>query len=91
MRHYKRRTDKNQVEIINALKTEGFSVVDLSAVGGGVPDLLVARNKKTYLIEVKSEKGQLNQMQINFRRAWKGRIFVIRDMTELNYFVGNVK
>lgn len=40
MRHAAR-TDRNQAEIVKALRAAGCSVQCLHAVGGGVPDLLV--------------------------------------------------
>lgn len=46
-------TDGNQAAIVAALRSVGCSVVDLSATGGGVPDLLVGRVGVTFLLEVK--------------------------------------
>lgn len=40
MRHAKR-TDRNHAEIRDGLRADGWDVLDLSDVGGGVPDLCV--------------------------------------------------
>ena len=42
MTRYARKTDANHADIRNALRSLGFDVLDLSAAGGGVPDLLVS-------------------------------------------------
>mgnify|MGYP001609211496 FL=1 len=39
--------------IVQALRSVGWMVVDLSQLGGGVPDLLVARGGVLRLVEVK--------------------------------------
>lgn len=36
-----RRTDRNHSEIRDGLRSDGWDVLDLSGVGGGVPDLCV--------------------------------------------------
>jgi hypothetical protein len=50
-------------------------VIDCSSIGGGFPDLLVGRNKKDYLIEVKNPKtkGKLNKLQMKFIQEWQGK------------------
>jgi len=90
MQRYKRKTDNNHVEITQAFRNNGFTVVDLSAVGSGVPDLLVSRNNKTYLVEVKSPTGKLNDLQIDFRKQWQGKIFIVRYVDDIFYLSGNL-
>lgn len=51
MRH---RADKNQQDIVDELRDLGISVLILSQVGGGCPDLLIGHRGKNYLIEVKT-------------------------------------
>lgn len=87
---YKRKTDVNHVEIIKELRAANFTVVDLSAVGSGIPDLLVSRNKRTYLVEIKSTTGILNTLQKEFRKSWQGKIYVVRYKTDVSYLNGNL-
>lgn len=47
------RTDANHAAIVAALRKIGCEVTDLSAVGGGVPDLLVSYRKQWLVVEVK--------------------------------------
>jgi Holliday junction resolvase len=48
-----KRVDGNHAEIVEALRVYGCAVQSLAAVGHGVPDLLVARNGRWYVMEVK--------------------------------------
>jgi Holliday junction resolvase len=69
-----RKTDANQASIVSALRQVGASVVDLSAVGRGVPDLLVGFRGQTYLLEVKNRLGRnrLTADQNVFLAWWHG-------------------
>lgn len=69
--------DRNHRLIVNALRASGASVVDLSAVGGGVPDLLVGRNGATVLLELKDgtakpSQQRLRPSQVQFFEKWRG-------------------
>jgi len=69
-----RKTDANQASIMAALRQVGATVVDLSAVGRGVPDLLVGFRGQTYLLEVKNKAGRnrLTADQDVFLAWWHG-------------------
>lgn len=75
----KKKTDKNQKEIISTLRAVGASVVDTSAVGRGFPDIVVGYKGRTYLIEIKNPdtKGKLNARQIEFKHQWAGHYSVV--------------
>ncbi len=45
--------DRNQPEIVAALRAAGATVEYLHAVGGGCPDLLVGYRGANYVLEVK--------------------------------------
>ena len=66
---YAKRVDVNQKEIVKTLRDFGASVVDLSKVGHGVPDLLVGYAGLTILVEVKSsEKATFTDAQLEFMK-----------------------
>ena len=72
-----KRVDCNQKDIVHALKTFGATVVDLSGVGKGCPDLLVGFRNKTYLIEVKRDsKAKFTPQQLQFNESWRGGVMV---------------
>jgi Holliday junction resolvase len=81
------RTDNNHKQIVSALREIGCSVLSLAALGKGVPDLLVARNGRSWLIEIKDgskspSKRKLNQDQINFKATWRGQWAVAETVQE---------
>ena len=68
-----KRVDVNQREIVQALRTFGAVVHDLSGVGSGCPDLLVGYRGKTVLVEVKRDsKAKFTPAQIAWNEAWRG-------------------
>lgn len=73
------RKDANHDEIARAFRALGWSVVDMSNVGNGVPDLCVGgyhpgeQRHVTVWVEVKTASGKLRDCQEAFALAWKGR------------------
>lgn len=91
-----RRRDANHPEIQRVFEQELASVVDLSGVGGGCPDLLIGVGGIDQLVEVKLPEGRfggtahskLNQRQVPFHRKWCGRpVMVIRTADEARLLV----
>ena len=71
------RTDRNQTEIVAALRAAGASVYSLAAVGQGIPDLLVGYAGRTALVEVKDgskppSARQLTPDQQQWHQTWTG-------------------
>lgn len=85
-----RRTDANQAEIVDALRKVGCSVMDLSHVGRGCPDILVSdRQQRLHLMEIKTAKGKLNKRQQEWHDKWQGpRPFVVRTVEEALAAIG---
>ena len=81
MRH---RADENQEEIAEALRRVGYLVAVTSQVGSDFPDLVVCRNKRTVLVEVKVPGEDLTGGQAVFHAMWgqKGHIIVVHDICE---------
>lgn len=80
-----RRVDGNHAEIVAVFKAAGCSVMDLAAVGGGVPDLLIcAPDGRSYLVEIKNPKarGKLNKLQTKFFASWPGEIQLVRSVDD---------
>lgn len=75
-RGYARKVDANQSEIVDALRRVGCHVLELSAVGGGVPDLVVWKRDglTAMLVEIKNPatRGKLNPLQQSWHGAWTG-------------------
>ena len=74
------KVDANQPDIVAALEAAGCTVLSLAAVGNGVADLLVYREKREfwedsalYLLEVKNPAGRgtsLTPDQVKFHAEW---------------------
>ena len=73
MNKLKCRVDGNQTAIVMALRAHGYSVMSLSTVGKGCPDLLVGVQSLNILLEVKMPKKKLRPQQEGFRACWKGQ------------------
>lgn len=74
--------DANQTAIVSALQAAGASVQSLAAVGNGVPDLLVGRASRIWLIECKDgnkppSARQLTPDQREWIDAWRGTPVVV--------------
>ena len=76
------RVDANQAEIASALRQLGCTVQSLAAVGDGCPDLLVGRNGRNYLLEIKTQTGKLETMQRIWHKEWRGQKTVVRTVDE---------
>jgi len=57
------RADANQKRIVEALRAAGAAVEHLHMVGGGCADILVTFRRVHYLVEIKTEHGQLTDQQ----------------------------
>ena len=86
--------DRNQPEIVKALRACGAIVQSLAAVGQGVPDLLVGYKGQTYLVEVKDgerppSERQLTDQQIEWHADWRGgRCVVVGSVVEALWAIG---
>ena len=81
------RVDRNQVEIVNALRKAGASVQSLAATGKGCPDLLVGCRGVNLLMEVKDGQKapsarKLTADQVEWHGAWEGQVAVVKTAQE---------
>lgn len=92
MRKYGR-VDANQAEIVDALRAAGCSVASLSAVGGGVWDIVVGRAGVNYLLEIKDGSKPPSQRkrtpaQVKLHSEWRGQQAVCKTVEEAFIAVG---
>ena len=70
---FAKKVDKNQASVVKALRDYGADVHLLHMVGAGIPDLLVAYEGQTILMEVKDGPDKkFTPDQIKFIAGWKG-------------------
>jgi len=74
---YAARVDANQADIVAALRDAECSVYFI-----GLPvDLLVGKNGKTALVEVKTKGGRHTELQREFFATWRGGpVATVRDV-----------
>lgn len=79
-----KRTDKNQAEIVKALRKAGVTVTSLHEVGHGCPDLVCGYQGQNYLLEIKNPKtyGKLTPYQVKWHERWKGQVKVVYTIEE---------
>lgn len=70
-----------------------MSVLDLSQLGGGVPDLLACRGPRCWLFEVKDgtkppSARRLTDDQIKFKARWLGQWAVVESAEQAVAIVG---
>lgn len=81
------KVDRNQPEIVAALRSIGATVQPLHTVGQGVPDLLVGFKGQTLLMEVKDgsrppSERKLTPDQEQWHENWTGGpVYVVTDVT----------
>ena len=82
--HKHGRVDLNQTAIRDAARAAGASWVSLADIGGGCPDAIVGAHSRTWLVEVKDDKGVLTPDQMRFMASWKGeRVHVVRTVGDM--------
>lgn len=81
MRHT-HRVDETQREIVQALRKCGCSVLSLTTIGNGCPDLLVGIGNRNVLLEIKSGDGKLNALQQTWLLSWNGPVRVVRSVDD---------
>lgn len=77
--------DANQNEIVDALRKVGCSVQILSSVGKGCPDILVGRDGRNYLLEIKDgnkprSAQKLTPDQVEWHDKWNGSVFTVNSV-----------
>lgn len=76
--------DRNQPEVVEALRKIGASVQVLSTVGKGCPDLLVGYRERNFLLEIKDGElppsaRKLTPDQLGWHKEWRGQVTVVDD------------
>lgn len=70
------RVDANQKQMVEELRSAGFTVRHTHMIGEGFPDLVVGRWDVNLLVEVKQEGEKLTPDERVFFETWKGAAIV---------------
>lgn len=77
--------DRNQPEIVKALRKVGVTVQHLHQVGAGCPDLLCAVNNQVFLVEIKDgakapSAQKLTPDQSIWHAEWKAEVHIVNSI-----------
>jgi Holliday junction resolvase len=83
-----RRTDSNHQQTVKAFRDLGCTVLDLSRVGQGCPDLLVGKHGDNILVEIKdgakcASRTKLTADECGFHQTWKGRVAIVKNLDDV--------
>ena len=76
------KVDRNQAEIVKALRKVGVSVQHLHSLGRGCPDILCGYRGRNFLFELKAGKGKLTPDELTWATGWRGQIATVRTFDE---------
>ncbi len=79
--------DKNHIQIVHYFEERGCEVFCSADLGGGFPDLVVSYNDHTFLVEIKTETGELTEAQERFFLRWLAAVHVVRNQNQVNLLV----
>ena len=82
------RVDKNQAEIVTALRAVGALVILTYRQGDGCPDAFVWFRGKWTAHELKSPTGRLTTGQQILQTQWPGTVYVSRSIDEALAAIG---
>ena len=88
------KVDRNQSEVVTALRKVGASVQSLASIGKGCSDLLVGYHGHLYLMEIKDganvpSKQLLTDDQKKWHDAWNGSpVYVVRSVEQALKILG---
>lgn len=86
------RRDSNHADIAKMYEDAYCTVLDLSHVGFGCPDLAIALAGRMYLREIKTDHGHLEASQKTFQTTWRGpKIEVVRTQADVINDVLNLR
>ena len=77
--------DANHAVIVRALRSAGRHVVELFALGGSHPDIVVVWPGGIVFMEIKAPGGKLTPGQVQYHGGWRGpagSLVVVRDEHE---------
>jgi len=87
MPKYAAKPDTNQGKLFEQIR--GLwgpnCIINTSKVGGGFPDFILGLRGVNLFFEVKTETGELNELQVIFHKNWEsqGQIAIARTMEDV--------
>lgn len=87
------KADANQPALVKAIRQLGASVLVLSNVGKGCPDLAIGHGGRTYLVEIKNptlppSARTLTPAEKEWHQAWRGQVAIVETLEDVLRVLG---
>jgi hypothetical protein len=79
--------DANQKRLKAYMEALG-ATVEILPTGRGVPDAAVGFKGVNMMVEFKTEKGKLNDLQVAWHDNWRGQVAVVRTEEDCDKLLG---
>lgn len=91
-----KRVDSNQSNLVAVIRNMGVSVLIMSDLGHGAPDLLLGVSGKNALVELKdgnkpSSARKLTPLEEKFFAEWRGQVCVISTIAEAVTLINDLR
>ncbi len=89
------RVDRNQSEIVLALRKAGATVQHLHTVGQGCPDILAGYQGRNILFEIKDgekkpSERKLTPDEVKWHSAWNGQVSIVLSAEDALWELGAI-
>jgi hypothetical protein len=84
------KTDKQQAEIVFALRAVGCKVYPTHRLGGGFPDLFTLYKDQPLLLEIKSKGGRMTPEEQDFYNQYQACTVVVYSVDEALRAIGAI-
>jgi len=89
------KVDRNQSEIVKALRKAGATVLPMHTLGRGAPDLAVGYQGRTLLLEIKDgslppSARRLTADEALFHEEWRGQVAIVESIEDALRAIGAV-
>lgn len=83
-----KRTDGNQLKLMQQIRALGFQVVSTHEVGKGFPDLVMCVRKQNILLEVKDPSQRKSDRKLtpaeeDFHKLWEGPLYIVETIEDI--------
>jgi hypothetical protein len=82
--------DANSITIVSVLRQAGCTVdyIESSVGRAGIPDIVVGREGRNWLLEIKTKRGRVSEAQKAWQAGWRGQVAVVRTPFEALAAIG---
>lgn len=85
------KVDSNQPDVVAKFRSLGYSVAHTHTLGRGFPDIVVGKQGKNFLVEIKDgslcpSRQKLTEPETEFKNSWLGQYDIITSINDVVIF-----